>query len=145
MPHRNLSDIENLKSSLEKLNSVRHNHLIQAWDFYCPDIDWTNLSVNTDATDKKVQQRLIDTTSEHGLNQIHDNPTRDDNILDLVFTNNPFLIKSSRNAPGISDHDIIITDAITKPHYCKQSQGRDISTQKQTGIALNKMQTTFLN
>lgn len=125
MPHRNLTDIENLTSSLEKLNSGRQKHIILAGDFNCPDIDWKNLSVNTDATDKEVQQNLIDTTSEHGLNQIHDKPTRDDNILDLVFTNNPPLIKSSRNAPGISDHDIIITDAITKPHYCKHAKAKE--------------------
>ena len=41
-------------------------------------------------------------------------------MLDLIFTNNPSLIKSTGNAPGISDHDIVITDSLTKPYYSKQ-------------------------
>ena len=68
----------------------------------------------------EVQQALLDITSEYGLTQIHDKSTRKGNMLDLVFTNNPSLIKTTGNAPGISDHDIVITDSIIKPHYCKQ-------------------------
>ena len=41
-------------------------------------------------------------------------------MLDLVFTTNPTLVKSSSNAPGISDHDIVVVDSDTKPFYSKQ-------------------------
>jgi hypothetical protein len=88
-----------------------NKHVIKAGDFNCPDIDWVNM---------EVQQALLDITSEYGLTQIHDKSTRKGNMLDLVFTNNPSLIKTTGNAPGISDHDIVITDSIIKPHYCKQ-------------------------
>ena len=36
--------------------------------------------------DKSEQQFLIDISTEFNLTQIHDKPTREDNILDLVFT-----------------------------------------------------------
>ena len=36
-------------------------------------------------------------------------------MLDLVFTSNPSLIKTSVSVPGISDHDIVITDMEIKP------------------------------
>ncbi|CAC5373547.1 unnamed protein product [Mytilus coruscus] len=52
----------------------------------------------------------------HSLTQIHETPTRGSNLLDIVLTSNPSLIKTSSNAPGISDHDMIVTDCDTKPH-----------------------------
>ena len=60
---------------------------------------------------------MIDIRTEFNLTQIHDKPTREENLLDLVFTTNPSLIKSTANAPGISDHDMVITDSDIKPNY----------------------------
>jgi hypothetical protein len=54
-------------------------------------------------------------------------------ILDLIFTANPSLIKSSISIPGISDHDIVATDIETKSHYQKTNPRNATSTQKQTG------------
>ena len=53
------------------------------------------------------------------MTQVHNEPTRETNLLDLVFTMNPSLIKSSTNFQGISDHAILITDMETKHHYQK--------------------------
>jgi len=36
-------------------------------------------------------------------------------VLDLYLTNNPSLVKGNYTIPGISDHDIIVTDSIIKP------------------------------
>ena len=60
---------------------------------------------------------FIDISTEFNLTQIRDKPTREDNLLDLVFTTNSSLIKSTTNAPGISDHDMVITDMDIKPNY----------------------------
>ena len=86
-------------------------------DFNCPDIDWSNLHVKSQAQD--VQKAVIDITTNIGMTQVHNEPMRENNLLDLIFTMNPSLIKSSTNIPGISDHAIIITDMETKPHYQK--------------------------
>ena len=53
------------------------------------------------------------------MTQVHNELTRENNLLDLIFTMNPSLIKSSTNIPEISDHAIIIRDMQTKPHYQK--------------------------
>ena len=79
-----------------------------------------------------VQQQLIDITNMAGLSQIHEQPTRGENMLDLVFVSNPSLMKSSVSVPGISDHDIVVTDFETKPYYQK-NQGNATSMGKQTG------------
>ena len=48
---------------------------------------------------------------------MHNQPSRQDNILDLVFTNYPSLVKSSYSIPGINDHAIVVTDCDIKPIY----------------------------
>jgi len=47
------------------------------------------------------------------------NPTRQDNVLDLYFTNIPSLVKSCETIPGISDHDMLVIDSDLKPTYNK--------------------------
>ena len=122
MPHRKLSDLDQLESSLNLLNGSKPKQLILCGDFNCPDIDWETLTVSNDPSvqDRNIHQRLIDLTSEHNLTQIHDQPTRNGKLLDLVFTSNPSLIKSSVSVPGISDHDIVVTDVDIKPVYSSQ-------------------------
>ena len=44
------------------------------------------------------------------LNQLVKEPTRDDNILDLVMTNKVNIINNVRVIPGISDHDMVVFD-----------------------------------
>ena len=119
MPKRNMKDLCELKKSLELLNGNKPKDIILCGDFNCPDIDWEHLTLKhgQNIQDKSEQQFLIDISTEFNLTQIHDKPTREDNLLDLVFTTNSSLIKSTTNAPGISDHDMVITDSDIKPNY----------------------------
>ena len=64
--------------------------------------------MRSNAPDREMQQALIDITTEHGLTQVHNQPTQQDNILDLVFTNNPSLVKSSTSVPEISDQIVTL-------------------------------------
>ena len=114
MPHGNMSGTTERRRSLEGLKlDNRDRTVIIAGDFNCPDIDWESLSVQNTAQDKDVQQALIDLKIDFNLTQVHDQPTRENNLLDLVFN-------STINAPGISDHDMVIVDTDTKPFYTKQ-------------------------
>ena len=125
MPHRNLSDMKELDRSLQQLfDTPKPKSTVLVGDFNCPDIDWSTHTVKNDASDKAVQQALIDTTSAN-LTQIRESPTREHNILDLVFTSNPTLVKSSISVPGLSDHEAIVTDIDIKPVY-SQKQRRKI-------------------
>jgi hypothetical protein len=121
MPHRNINIIHKLDESIRHLTSTaKEKYIILAGDFNCPDIDWPNLIVKKGATDRDVQQALVDLSIEHRLTQVHDQPTRNNNILDLVFTNNPSLVKTSSSVPGISDHAMVVTDIDIIPQKIKQ-------------------------
>ena len=61
---------------------------------------------------------------------MHSEPTRQENVLDLVFTDNPSLIKNSQSIPGISDHAMVVTDSDVKPKYNKQNPGRSTYSRK---------------
>ena len=121
MPHRNLNDINRLDESLKQVtNNKNGRHIILAGDSNCPDINWEKMTVNKGAADREVQQALLDLTIKHGLSQVHDQPSRDNNLLDLVFTNNPSIVKSSTSVPGFSDHAMVLTDIDIIPQHVKQ-------------------------
>ncbi|XP_070206189.1 uncharacterized protein [Littorina saxatilis] len=43
-------------------------------------------------------------------------PTRGPSVLDLVFTSNPSLLKTTSLIPGLADHDIVVSNFDVKPH-----------------------------
>ena len=53
-------------------------------------------------------------SAECGFTQLVDFPTRNENTLDLFFTNRPSLVRYCTGAPGISDHDIVLTSFNSK-------------------------------
>ena len=68
-----------------------------------------------------IDAQLIGMTNDFGLEQVVREPTRIDNILDLLFTSNPTLVERSYVVPGISDHDgIPIVTISCKPRIIKQ-------------------------
>lgn len=42
-----------------------------------------------------------------GLTQVIEQPTRNDNVLDLIVTNFPNQVSRTEIIPGLSDHDIV--------------------------------------
>ena len=99
----NDKSLAELEKSLTHLSSggMKQKHVILAGDFNSPDIDWGINSVRANCTDRNIHQKLIDITQEVNLTQIHTSTTRENSQLDLVFTSNPSLVKSSVSAPGI--------------------------------------------
>ena len=121
MPHRNLNDINKLEDSIQQLTqNSKDKHIILAGDMNCPTIDWDTLTVHKGAADRDIQQALLDLSIEHNLTQVHSQPTRDNNLLDLVLTNNPSIVKTSSSVPGISDHAMVVTDIDIIPKYIRQ-------------------------
>ncbi|KAL8622096.1 hypothetical protein ACOMHN_056581 [Nucella lapillus] len=117
MPHRNKHDMEQLDKSLNLLtqNGKKYCPIVLAGDFNCPHINWINHTTHSTGKDNDIQQSLVDITQSSTLTQVHHSPTRFMNILDLIFFSNPSLDKSSVSVPGISDHEMIVTDADTRP------------------------------
>ena len=66
----------------------------------------------------KSQGELLWSSLEtYALAQIHQEPTREENILELLITNKPGLIKSAHSVPGISDHCAVVTELDIDPPY----------------------------
>ncbi|CAC5365169.1 unnamed protein product [Mytilus coruscus] len=53
-------------------------------DFNCPDINWESMSVPNNSSDKEIQTKLMEITAPFQLTQIHEQPTREDNLLDIA-------------------------------------------------------------
>ena len=78
-------------------------------DFNVPEIDWFNLSFKQN----KLNSILVNCILTNAMSQFVNTPSRSscdcDNILDLIFSNDPYSISIADNIPplGTSDHDII--------------------------------------
>jgi hypothetical protein len=121
-PKRNLKDLSELDKSLEKLQrqAKGQNQVILAGDFNCPNINWESGTVAPGSPQRDVQEELVDIAMKNQLTQIHDEPTRLKNTLDLVFASNPSLAKFSMSIPGCCDHSAIVSDFNTRPHRTKE-------------------------
>ena len=118
MPHRQKAHLDCLDQSLQKITVKKDWDIIVCGVFNFPDIDCDTHTISADASDRQVQQQLVDLAEKYNLYQMQDLPTLKNNMLDLVFTTNPTRLKSTANAPGLSDHDIVIIDFCVKPfHY----------------------------
>ena len=96
--------------------------MILSGDFNCPHIDWNIPTVPPGSDDRQIQFDLINLASETQLTQVHNETTRGNSILDLVFTSNPSLCKNSQTVPGISDHHALVTDFDIVPQRIKQKK-----------------------
>lgn len=63
------------------------------------------------ASDRHVQQLLVEVAEKHNLHQVHNSTSRRaDNRMELVFTTTPTFLKASVDALGSSDHDLVVSD-----------------------------------
>ena len=60
-----------------------------AGDFNMPHVSWISLEQTTGANENSFVELLND----YSMVQLNDTPTRDNNVLDLVLTNIPELVK----------------------------------------------------
>jgi len=83
--------INKLHDSMSKLtckDTVLPN-IILTGDFNVPDINWDNMSIrNNPNYSLQLNNTMIDFVNANYLSQLTDQPTRNDNILDLTLTTN---------------------------------------------------------
>ena len=65
---------------------------------------------------------FLDILADHGLVQVVDKPTRQENVLDLLAVNNPTLVNRVEVIPGISDHDVVFAEIDIQPQTRKQTR-----------------------
>lgn len=122
MPHHCGNDITELDKSPKRMTeNNKQKQLILCGDFICPDVPWDTCTTKQTASEQPIQQAPMDITHGAQLSQVHSDPTRQDK-LDLEFTTNRTLVTNSTSMPGISDHDIIITDFDTCPLSAKATE-----------------------
>ncbi len=113
--------IDQLDQSIAKLgNKINTHNVILTGDFNVPNVNWTTNSIKEDSSSyKKPAEKLIALAEEHGLTQCVTEPTRIqdncENILDLVFTNNPNCVEKITIVPGMADHRTVIADLNLSP------------------------------
>ena len=89
-----------------------------------PDIEWETEQLTTNQYTHSISYSFLDTLATTGLQQIVNFPTRNYNILDVVLTNRPSLVKQCVGMPGLSDHDIVFVETSSRalrhrPARCK--------------------------
>ena len=109
--NRDLDYTSSLCSTIEKLQKKHKKaSLWLCGDFNLPDICWQTHSITGHQYPKDLNQRYLDMMHNCGLSQMVDEPTREQNILDLFFTNRPALVLNCTVEPGISDHHIVVAE-----------------------------------
>ena len=109
--------LEFLSSYIKKVSNNHHMDIIIAGDLNLPGISWEDLTIKRDS-DHKSGQALMLFMAEHLLSQYVDTPTRKNNILDLLLTNNSNLtLHVTTEDTCLSDHRIVnvITKQSLKP------------------------------
>ena len=57
---------------------------------------------------------LLNLAANESLTQVQEEPTRENNVLDLYFTNRRELVKHTQTVLGIADHEIVVVDSVIK-------------------------------
>ena len=70
-------------------------------------------------------------------------PTRENNILDLVFTNASFLVQNASILPGLSDHDTVSVEILISPVRIKQHSRKIFLHKKGKFDLINKYLTEY--
>ena len=118
---------------MNKTHSIRNAHILVGGDFNLPGWDWSNKVLKENAQYVDIYTRFAEIFDENYLVQIVNEPTRMDNTLDLVLTNNDTLVKRVDIIPGISDHDAVFTKVDISPRKNRQRPHQTRSSGKQTG------------
>ena len=110
-PNTSLADIESLVTYVMDVrgNKTRVPEMIIGGDFNLPSIEWGDKVKTRDPPSygREINSRFIDVCDELGLIQVVRDPTRENNILDLMLVTSPDRCVDIQVNPGISDHDAV--------------------------------------
>ncbi|CAC5396555.1 unnamed protein product [Mytilus coruscus] len=111
-PSDNGTSIEQLKTSLDRINQNAKSTIILGGDFNLGHINWDIPCTIPSKPDIKLHEQLLNIINEHSLEQIVKKPTRGDRTLDLILTNIPSIVNKVETMPpiGNADHDIVYAE-----------------------------------
>ena len=102
----------------ETAESLPNSNIVLMGDFNFPDINWSHGQATNRFNRLSIQGRFMNFIEKFFLTQLVDQPTRQDNILDLILTNNDELITEISILPYdeyLSDHRIIVAKTTITP------------------------------
>ena len=115
-PIETIEQLEVSMNNLKELNGLNSKHVILGGDFNLPDVNWTNGSIRSNTQyANEISEKMLGIMDEFNLKQVVQEPTRQNNILDLVFTTHPDLIEGTYVVPGMSDHSAVICEPPINP------------------------------
>ena len=122
-PSSGIADLEALGQSIQKIIENRRSlpHVILAWDFNQPDIDWLENTVPGKQYIKEINFKFLDIINKTSFNQTVNEPTRRSNILDLIFSTYPAQLEEIHTTPGMSDHLAVSTNLNIKNNRTKKT------------------------
>ena len=112
-----LDDLDKALKDLSRKYKNQNTTLIIGGDFNTGCINWEILP---GCPNIAVHEKLVSILADHHLYQMQRLPTLLDRILDLFCVNKPGILRYTTTIPGISDHEIIVTDMDLKPQYSKK-------------------------
>ena len=124
------TSLDGLSSDLSQVTDIVGNSkatVILTGDFNSPDICWDSLSTKTGGKVIGVSEKLINVSTQHGLQQLQRENKKLDSILDLFFTSNVSLMSSIDTIPGIStdtEHEAIVVDLNLEAKITKSAPQR---------------------
>ena len=123
-PNLGVEPLEHLQVALDSIKQQFRSSnkvLILGGDFNAPNINWLTSSVIPSCPNKAVHEKLLELLADNHLSQMQKAPTRQANVLDLYCTDKPGLVRYTETIPGISDHEIVVTDAALRPEIIKKT------------------------
>ena len=105
-PKSDIEVLEALGKSIGDLNQHKSlPNILLVGDFNLPDILWENSSIKSNRIYSfGLSYHMMDLANNNYLTQMVTEPTRGENILDLILTTTPDLIDFVQVHPGMSDH-----------------------------------------
>ena len=90
--------LEQFEESLRRLRIV-NSHVLIVGDMNFPGYDWENGCLKPNCNYPTLTYQFVDLLDDLSLTQLVTRPTRGNNTLDLVITNNPSLVTACRVIP----------------------------------------------
>ena len=119
-PHEQDEDsLTELEKTLDRLHEY-NDLIILGGDFNFPGWDWQNNCTKPQCHYPALHNRFASLLDNSGLSRMVEEPTREDNILDLICTNLPSKINKAWVIPGISDHCIPTAEVDIQPIQRRQ-------------------------
>lgn len=88
---------------------IASDYVVVGGDFNLPDLDWNEQPIASGSS-LSFKSEMADFMNLLSLKQTVLKPTRGGHILDLFFTNMPEMVENTEVLPGISDHEVVLSE-----------------------------------